>query len=83
MVCLWRVCLAEVGAPLMAIVGLCTRIGVLLLAVNMLVTVGLAHMGDLAALSRSGGWTFELQAYYLFIAVLLILLGSGRPVVRA
>jgi len=40
-------------------------------------------MGDLAALSRSGGWTFDLQAFYLFIAVLLILLGSGRPVVRA
>jgi len=82
MVCLWCVYLGEVSAPLMVIVGLCTCIAALVIAVNMLVAVGLAHMGDLASPSRSGGWTAELQTFYLFVAVTLIFLGSARIVVR-
>jgi putative oxidoreductase len=35
-------------------------------------------MGDVASLSRTGGWAIELQAFFLFTAVAVALLGPGR-----
>jgi putative oxidoreductase len=55
----------EVVAPLMVLMGLYARIGALLIAVNMLFAIGLAHMAQLSQLNEQGGWPLEVLALYL------------------
>lgn len=74
----YAVYVGEVLAPLLLIVGLWTRAAALLIVVNMAAAVVLMHAGDLRALSPSGGWKLELQAFYLATALAIALLGSGR-----
>ena len=68
----------EVVAPILLIVGLFTRPAALVVAINMVVAVALVHMGHLTQLTDNGGWRLELQAFYLFGALAVMLLGAGR-----
>ena len=70
--------LGEVLGPLMLIAGFYGRIGALLIAINMLFALGLAHMGQLGQLNDQGGWALELQGMFLFTAIALVFLGPGR-----
>lgn len=77
----WLAYLAYVGevvAPVLVIVGLYTQPAALLISVNMVVAVLLAHRNDIAALNKTGGWAIELQAAYLFGALSVALIGAGR-----
>jgi putative oxidoreductase len=67
----------EVLAPLLLIAGLFGRLAAGVVAINMVVAVGLVHMGDLGKLNQTGGWQLELQAMYLFSALALALTGPG------
>ncbi|ALM53747.1 DoxX family protein [Halomonas huangheensis] len=78
----YGVLLGEVIAPLMVILGWNARIGGLLIAGNMLVAIYLAHMNQLFTLGDSGGWALELQGMFLFGAVALMFLGSGRMAIK-
>jgi putative oxidoreductase len=79
----YGVYVGEIVAPLMVIVGYKARLGALLMAINMLFAIVLAHTGDLFSLSEHGGWSVELQMFYLLTAVAVLLLGSGRHAVKA
>ena len=68
----------EVLAPLLLIAGLWTRAAAGIVAINMVVAVLLVHMNDLFTLSKTGGWTLELQGMFFFAAVAVALLGAGR-----
>lgn len=68
----------EVLAPIMLIVGFWTRPAALIVVVNMIFAIFLMHMSQLGELSKSGGWALELQAFYLFSALSVALLGAGR-----
>lgn len=68
----------EVLAPILVLVGFYARLGGALIAVNMLFAIFLAHMGQLAQLSGTGGWALELQGMFLFSAIAVALLGAGR-----
>jgi putative oxidoreductase len=74
--------LGEVVGPLLVIAGYQLRIGALLIIINMLFAIGLAHMGEIFALSSHGGWKIELQAFYLFTAVAVLFLGPGKYAFR-
>jgi putative oxidoreductase len=74
----YLVYVGEVLAPLLLIVGLWTRPAALVIAINMVVAIGLVHMGELFTLAKSGGWALELQGMYLFSALAIALLGAGR-----
>jgi len=74
----YGVYIGEVVAPLMVIVGYQARIGGLLIAINMLFALFLAHSGDFFSLSEHGGSAVELQLFYLLSAIAVVLLGSGR-----
>jgi len=74
----YGVYVGEVVAPLMVILGFYTRIGALIIVFNMLVALVLVHMNELLALSRSGGWAIELQAFFLFSAVAVFFMGPGK-----
>jgi putative oxidoreductase len=74
----YLVYVGEVLAPLLLIAGLWTRVAALLIAINMVVAILLAHASQLDDLTRSGGWALELQGFYFFTAVAIMLLGAGR-----
>lgn len=78
----YGVYIGEIIAPLMIILGIYCRIGALLLVINMLFAVLLLHTGDLFSLTEHGGWRLELQGFYLFSALALIFLGSGKLAVK-
>jgi putative oxidoreductase len=67
----------------MVIVGYYTRLGAMLIVINMLFAVGLAHMNELFMLTRTGGWALELQAFYLLTALALVFLGPGKYKLRS
>lgn len=73
----YGVLVGEVVAPLMVLAGFHARIGGLIIAVNMLVAIGLAHMSQLGQLGEQGGWALELQGMFLFTAIAVALLGPG------
>lgn len=68
----------EVVGPLLLIFGFYGRIGAILIAVNMVVAIALAHSGEIFQINDHGGWQLELQGMYLFTAVGLALTGVGR-----
>ncbi|NML13564.1 DoxX family protein [Azohydromonas caseinilytica] len=74
----YGVYIGEVVAPLLLIAGLFTRAAALIVVINMLVALGLVHMGQLGQLNKTGGWELELQGMYLFGALAVALLGAGR-----
>lgn len=74
----YAVYLGEVLGPVLVILGIWTRLGALLIAINMLVAVGLVHASQLFTMTPQGGYGLELQAMYLFSAIAVALLGAGR-----
>jgi putative oxidoreductase len=74
----YLVYVGEVVAPLLLIVGLWTRPAGVVVAINMLVAVLLVHTGQLLQLGKQGGWALELQGFYFFTAIAIVLLGAGR-----
>ncbi len=78
----YSVYIGEIVAPLMIIAGVYCRWGALIMVVNMLFAIGLAHSGQLFSMTSSGGWAVELQGLYLFAGLALMFLGSGRLAVK-
>ena len=74
----WGVYIGEVIGPLLLIFGFYARLGAVLVVVNMVVALVLAHSTHVFQLAGSGGWRLELQALFLFSAVSVALLGAGR-----
>lgn len=74
----YGVYIGEVVAPVLLILGVWTRVGALIIVINMLVAFGLVHMGQLISLADTGGWALELQGIYLGAAIAIALLGAGR-----
>lgn len=74
----YGVYVGEVVAPVLLILGLWTRIGALIVAVNMVVALLLVHTAQFMSLADTGGWALELQGMYLGGAIAVLLLGGGR-----
>ena len=74
----YLVYVGEVVAPLMILLGVWTRIAASVIAVNMIVAVLLVHTGEFFTLSKTGGWTMELQAMFFVAAIVIALQGAGR-----
>ncbi|MBN4667088.1 DoxX family protein [Pandoraea nosoerga] len=70
--------LGEVLAPVLLILGVLTRLGGLLVVANMLVAFSLVHLHQLGDLAKTGGWALELQGFYLFAGLCVMLFGAGR-----
>jgi putative oxidoreductase len=74
----YGVYVGEVVAPVLLILGLWSRVGALIVAVNMVVALALVHVGQFMSLADTGGWALELQGMYLGGAIAALLLGAGR-----
>jgi putative oxidoreductase len=68
----------EILAPVLIIVGVYTRLGGLLIAINMVVAILLAHSGQIGSLTNNGGWALELQGMFLFTGLAIAFMGAGR-----
>jgi putative oxidoreductase len=55
-----------------------TRASAVVIVLNMLIAIYLAHSHQLFQLTKTGGWLLELQGLYLFGALAIALLGAGR-----
>ncbi len=78
----YGVYLGEVVGGLMIILGIYSRMGGALVFGNMVFALTLAHRDELWTLSSTGGWAVELQAFFLFSALAILLLGSGRIAIK-
>jgi len=74
----YGVYVGEIVAPILLIVGVWTRLAAVVIAINMVVAVLIAHTGQLFSMGAQGGYALELQAMYLFVAIALALTGAGR-----
>jgi putative oxidoreductase len=78
----YGVFIGEVLAPIMIILGIHSRIGGLIVVVNMIFALMLVHGGQLFSLAQTGGWALELQGFYLLTGLALFFLGSGKIAVK-
>lgn len=74
----YGVYVGEVIAPLLVLAGWYSRVGAVVIAINMLFAIALAHGAQFFTLNGSGGWALELQGMFLLTAVAIALLGPGR-----
>ena len=74
----YGVYVGEIIAPLMVIFGIYCRYGAIIMVVNMVFAIMLMHMNDIFMLTDNGGWRLELQGFFLFGALAIVFLGSGR-----
>ncbi len=74
----YAVFFGEVVAPVLLILGIFARLGGLLVMVDMVVAVLLVHTSQLFTRNSAGGWALELQAFYFFTGLAVVLLGAGR-----
>lgn len=78
----YLVYVGEVVAPLLIILGIYSRIGGVVVMINMLFALALVHSTQLLTLSKNGGWALELQGFYLFCGLAVLLLGSGKIAIK-
>ncbi len=74
----YGVYVGEIVAPIMVIVGFYCGVGALLIAINMVFAIALAHPHELFDLTQHGGWALELQGFFLLTALALMFTGPGR-----
>jgi putative oxidoreductase len=74
----YLVYVGEVLAPLLILVGVFTRAAALVVAINMVVALLLAHTSQFFSINGTGGWALELQGMFLAGALAVALLGAGR-----
>jgi putative oxidoreductase len=74
----YGVYIGEIIAPALVILGFYTRAGAWLIAVNMLFAIGLAHWGEVFAITEHGALAIEKQYLFMFSAIALALIGPGR-----
>jgi len=78
----YLVYIGEVIAPVMLILGVYSRIGGLVVMINMIFALVLAHGTQLLSLGKSGGWSVELEGIYLLCGLTVLMLGSGKVAIR-
>jgi putative oxidoreductase len=78
----YLVYIGEVVAPVMLILGVYSRVGGLLVMINMIFALVLAHGTQLLSLGKSGGWAVELEGVYLLCGLTVLMLGSGKVAIR-
>lgn len=70
--------IGEVVGPILIILGVFTRIGALIIALNMIAAVAIAKTSVLFAIGPEGGYALELEAFYFLTALAVAMLGAGR-----
>lgn len=72
------VLVGEVVAPLLVLANVMVVPAALVMALNMVVAVALAHTSQFFALGKSGGWALELQGLYFFGSLAIALMAPRK-----
>lgn len=78
----YGVYVGEIVAALMIILGIYSRLGGLLIVINMIFAIVLAHADEIFSLGEHGQWAIEIQVFYLMSGFAIMLLGSGKYAVK-
>jgi putative oxidoreductase len=70
--------LGEIVGPALIVIGLFSRVGGLLVVVNMIFAIALAGIPDLLKFNAYGGYVPELEMFFLLSGLAVMLLGAGR-----
>jgi putative oxidoreductase len=70
--------LGEFVGPILIILGLFTRVGAFLIALEVLALVVLSGIPQVAAMAPDGAYALEVEALYFAGALALMLTGGGR-----
>lgn len=70
----YAVLIGEVVAPLLVMANVLVAPAALVMAINMVVAVALAHTGQLFMLGKSGGWALELQGLFFFGSLVIAMM---------
>jgi putative oxidoreductase len=74
----YGVLIGEVLAPLLVMANVLVVPAALVMVVNMLVAIALAHTAQLFMMAKTGGWALELQGLYLFGSLAIALLAPRK-----
>ncbi len=74
----YAVFLGEIVAPLFVLAGRWVTPAALVMAVNMVVAIALAHSGQIFTLGKSGGWAIELQGFFLVGSLVIAMTAAPR-----
>lgn len=74
----YGVYVGEILAPVLIILGLWTRLSGLVVAFDLLVAILLVRLPAFFTMSRGGGWSVELDAFFLLSGLAVFFLGPGR-----
>lgn len=74
----YGVIVGELVAPLLVIAGIWVRPAALVMAINMIFAVALAHPGEILALGRTGAYALELQAFFLLCSLSIAWLAGAK-----
>lgn len=78
----YGVFIGEIIGPLMILFGFYARWGGLFVIINMLCAIWLVHPGSIFALNDGGALALQLDYFFLFSALAVCFLGSGRYALR-
>ncbi|MBL7856441.1 MAG: DoxX family protein [Cyclobacteriaceae bacterium] len=68
----------EYFAPILVIIGFKTRIGALIIAFNMLLTILIGHRDIMFQRNDFGGWMIETNVLYMMTALVIFFAGAGK-----
>lgn len=74
----YGVFVGELIAPLFVILGLYSRVGALIIIINMMLAIYLAYGDSLMALNKHGGPVIELTVFYMVVSFAIFLIGPGK-----
>ena len=75
----YGVYLGEIVAPILIIVGWKTRIAALVVAIDMIFAIWLAHASNIFMIREPGGaYAIEIEAFYLLTSLALFFMGGGQ-----
>ena len=74
----YGVYLGEIVGPILIVLGIFSRIGGVLVVIDMIAAIVLAGMASLFKLNAFGGYALELETLFLAGGLAVALLGAGR-----
>ncbi len=74
----YAVYFGEIVGPVLIILGLFTRVGALLIALEVLALVLLSGAGQVLVIAPDGGYSLEIESLYFASALAIMLVGGGR-----
>ena len=76
----YGVYIGEILAPLMILVGYKSRVAGIIMSLHIIIILYLIQTASLLAIkAKGGGFVYELEYLFLFGAITVSLLGSGKP----